>query len=664
MIKLYGTMTDPAGRPVPGALIELRALSTSREVLMGSVLTFKCGNDGRYSFDLAAGTYDVYAQNDLCRDMDYMGVGAVTAQSLNGPLNSILIAGGIDLTPPLVERAVQAMEQAEKAALDASRAQAQIVESAHSADRASQLASDQAGIASREAAKAEGKAGEAAQSAKISSTAADVANKASTAASASEANAKRHAIEAEAAAQVSENAKAITLEHVKLSTVQSQQVAVARERIEGLAKVVDDHSANVSSLAKEVGTNTAEAIEAKASVKTMQETAVTKAAQAIAAADTASNKARLAAQDQAAASVSAQHASLAESMAEAWAQNPEGSDINGRPGEFSALHWAMQAQKWAHAIISQLVWAGPWNAAAGAPLAPAKNQGIPFYRVSHPGVISDVSFGVGDYLHWDPTTKSWFKIDGADAVISVNGMTGAVVLGAADVGARPASWVPKWDEVTNKPVSMPPSEHAHLWSQISGIPKYASRWPSWAEVTDKPPLAAADHTHPYMKDGGSYGTLYLSNWIRSTGDSGWYNETYGGGVYMSDTTWLRVYNDKKLYVSSNEFDALNTAGGVYASGNGNFNDVYIRSDRRLKSDITPIISALGKLKRLTGWVYTKNGQREAGLIAQEVAEVQPESVYINADGYLSLASAGVVALVIEAIKELDKKIEVLNADTQ
>lgn len=75
----------------------------------------------------------------------------------------------------------------------------------------------------------------------------------------------------------------------------------------------------------------------------------------------------------------------------------------------------------------------------------------------------------------------------------------------------------------------------------------------------------ANHTHPYMKDGGSYGTIYLSNWIRTTGATGWYNQTYGGGIHMQDSTWIRTYGGKKFYVSNGDADAINTAGGVNAS---------------------------------------------------------------------------------------------------
>lgn len=766
MIQIHGVITDPAGQAVPGAIIELRSLNTTGEVLMGSVLTFKCDPAGGYRFQLAAGTYDVYAQNDLCGDMDYLGTGVVTAQSAGGPLNSILVDSGINLTPPLLERAVEAMNRSESAA----RATEQDKQQTGSDVIATELASNSAAKHANAAAASALVAGNAekgvtekaadvdqntrrvadhaarveVQSAGVAKSAATIAQQSlavaaiekavtemrdvvvtkTTAAQSAATNAGSHASNAEKAALATESAKVVTLEKAGRVDTQVQQVSADSNLVREYAGQVATHAATVAEQAKEVITNAGAVSQAKTAVQGMQKTVVVKTAQAQAAADTASGKASQAAQDQAAASASARRASLSESMAEAWAQNPEGIDINGRPGEFSALHWAMQAQKWAKAITSQLVWLGAWNAAAGTPPTPAAHQGIPFYRISHDGVIAGVSYLAGDYLHWDPATKGWFKIDGSDAVISVNGMTGAVVLSAADVGARPASWVPGWADITNKPVSMPPSEHSHPWSQLSNVPIYASRWPtlaeigaaaadhnhpwsqltgipvfakrwpawtevtgkpelaaakhrhpwsqidqipvtasrwpSWAEVTDKPALAAADHTHPYMANGGSYGTLYLNNWFRSTGATGWYNETYGGGIYMEDTTWVRTYNGKKFHVSNTEGDCVSLAGGIYAAGNANVNDVYIRSDYRLKSNFEPISDALCKVRQLSGKIYDKAGRREAGLIAQDVAKVQPESVYLNEDGYLSLASTGILALVVEALKELGEKVEALD----
>lgn len=41
--------------------------------------------------------------------------------------------------------------------------------------------------------------------------------------------------------------------------------------------------------------------------------------------------------------------------------------------------------------------------------------------------------------------------------------------------------------------------------------------------------------------------LYLtSGWFRAHGATGWYNQTYGGGMYMTDTVYVRTFNNKRL----------------------------------------------------------------------------------------------------------------------
>lgn len=46
-------------------------------------------------------------------------------------------------------------------------------------------------------------------------------------------------------------------------------------------------------------------------------------------------------------------------------------------------------------------------------------------------------------------------------------------------------------------------------------------------------------------------SFYSSNWFRSTGQTGWYSETYGGGIYMADSSWVRVYNSKAFLCNNN-----------------------------------------------------------------------------------------------------------------
>ncbi|QOR59259.1 hypothetical protein [uncultured phage cr112_1] len=62
------------------------------------------------------------------------------------------------------------------------------------------------------------------------------------------------------------------------------------------------------------------------------------------------------------------------------------------------------------------------------------------------------------------------------------------------------------------------------------------------------------------------GIHLTSGWLRTVGATGWYNETYDGGWWMTDSTWLRAYGNKQIYTGSVSSDAIHTAGGMNASG--------------------------------------------------------------------------------------------------
>ncbi|KPC42921.1 Prepilin [Pseudomonas amygdali pv. morsprunorum] len=47
------------------------------------------------------------------------------------------------------------------------------------------------------------------------------------------------------------------------------------------------------------------------------------------------------------------------------------------------------------------------------------------------------------------------------------------------------------------------------------------------------------------------GETVTGGWFRTQGDTGWYSEKWGGGWYMSDSDWVRVYGDKNLYTGGN-----------------------------------------------------------------------------------------------------------------
>lgn len=43
------------------------------------------------------------------------------------------------------------------------------------------------------------------------------------------------------------------------------------------------------------------------------------------------------------------------------------------------------------------------------------------------------------------------------------------------------------------------------------------------------------------------GETYTGGWFRTTGDTGWYSEKWGGGFHMTDNDWIRAYNNKSIY---------------------------------------------------------------------------------------------------------------------
>lgn len=55
-------------------------------------------------------------------------------------------------------------------------------------------------------------------------------------------------------------------------------------------------------------------------------------------------------------------------------------------------------------------------------------------------------------------------------------------------------------------------------------------------------------------------------WLRTTSATGWYNQTYGGGWYMTDTSWIRNYNSKPLYMTGNGTTAATFMSGKVGIG--------------------------------------------------------------------------------------------------
>lgn len=110
----------------------------------------------------------------------------------------------------------------------------------------------------------------------------------------------------------------------------------------------------------------------------------------------------------------------------------------------------------------------------------------------------------------------------------------------------------------------------HLAVRGSGSNNGVSSWGEWSTVLDssnytsyinnyywanvKVSTTSSTETKP------TFNTAYTSNWWRSTGKTGWWNDTYSGGIAMEDNTYVKVAGNKSFLIPN---------GSLKIGGNGN-----------------------------------------------------------------------------------------------
>jgi hypothetical protein len=186
------------------------------------------------------------------------------------------------------------------------------------------------------------------------------------------------------------------------------------------------------------------------------------------------------------------------------------------------------------------------------------------------------------------------------------------------------------------------------------------------------------------------GTVALGSSVTLT-NAGVTSAVAGTGVSVSGATGAVTFSiGQAVATSSNvQFNSLGvgtagsgTAGQIRATGE----ITAFYSDARLKENIKPIDNALAKVMALHGVTYTANDvaasfgytnkETQVGLLAQDVKAVLPEvvvpapfdikvvdgkEVSKSGEDYMTVKYEKIVALLVEAIKELNDKVESLES---
>lgn len=147
----------------------------------------------------------------------------------------------------------------------------------------------------------------------------------------------------------------------------------------------------------------------------------------------------------------------------------------------------------------------------------------------------------------------------------------------------------------------------------------------------------------------TYGDSY--SYVSTSG-----NKTYHHDVSLNTTTFFSGGSTIKAQIDGDTGSAI-FAGDL--TSNGSF------SDRRLKENIVPLGQGLKEVNQIKTYKFNYKNRPEdtlPGVIAQEIEEILPEVVYnieMEDDTYKAVRYQQIVPVLIEAIKELTEKVNVL-----
>lgn len=119
----------------------------------------------------------------------------------------------------------------------------------------------------------------------------------------------------------------------------------------------------------------------------------------------------------------------------------------------------------------------------------------------------------------------------------------------------------------------------HLAVRGSGSTNGASSWSEWSTVLDssnytsyinnyywanvKVSTVSSTETKP------TFNTAYTSNWWRSTGKTGWWNDTYSGGIAMEDKIYVKIAGNKSFLIPNGSLKIGGNGDIFFATGYDN-----------------------------------------------------------------------------------------------
>ena len=282
------------------------------------------------------------------------------------------------------------------------------------------------------------------------------------------------------------------------------------------------------------------------------------------------------------------------------------------------------------------------------------------------GVLDSVT-GIVTFTRDDSTTFTLDLsdlLDNTNLVTSVNGLNGVVVLTTDNIAEGTTNFYDKTVSITGQNITV---NGTYPNFQLTGS----------ANITETDPIFQAS-------DAAGITSTDISNWDTAHGwgdhsTAGYltsYTETdpiFGAsaaaGISTTDiSNWdtAHGWGDHSTAGYLTSYSEVDTLATVTGRGNSTTTSItaanfITTSDERLKSNIQPIRDGLGTLKRFLSYEYVKDGQQDAGFLAQEVQQAIPYSVFEGKNRYLTMNDRPILAHMHKAILELEQRIAAIES---
>lgn len=260
---------------------------------------------------------------------------------------------------------------------------------------------------------------------------------------------------------------------------------------------------------------------------------------------------------------------------------------------------------------SYLPYNGWWASGSGQDINNA--NGMIFAYANHKNSPFSSSWGI--ITTFDYTYNSNYKFQ-----LAANGYSNAMYYRSRsnDRGGW-TSWAQVIDtgNIGSQSVAYATSAGSVAWNNVTGkptIPNPTNYY--WANI--KVSASSNTQTQP------SVNTIYANNWFRSQGNSGWFSESYGGGIYMVDTSWIRTYNGKGFYCDNQ----------IYSSNSIRMSNIILQNTNEINNDSN---GTLHLNYRNTGNITLCNGGG-AVTIGTASTDTGNNKLYVNGSEFINGAS--------------------------